>query len=215
MCRDAVLAQIVVCKNTFLLQAASSESLAAKEALIQHVLDVTGAERPPRHAPALQRAWLQSKCALSVHQLARADALYALSSGDNSARGKALLNAQQDSDVAAFTQTIAGPQHFSWKNSAIFGSWLVDCPAQDHPEVELIYVRHPWMYFTLCSSSMANRAAIDSTILDIGICFSREVSWIISAIAQSWCSTAAALKCHPEELPHERFCKRLDVCRHF
>lgn len=123
------------------MQVSNSESTAAKEALLQHVLDVSCIAAPRRNAPAVHRDWLGTKCALPQHQLARADALYALSTGDDAARGRALLDAQLGADATHFAETLAGPQHLSWKNSAAFGAWLVDCPCDNHPHMDLIQVR--------------------------------------------------------------------------
>jgi hypothetical protein len=128
--------------NAPLLQVSNFESVTAKEALLQHVLDVsciTGGRRGI--APVVQREWLVAKCSLSQHQLARADALHALSTGDDLARGHALLDAELDVDTIQFAQRQAGPQYLSWKNSAMFREWLAECPCDNHPDVALMHVR--------------------------------------------------------------------------
>lgn len=131
------------------VQVADSDSVAAKEALLQQVLDVSCVESSRRNTPAVNREWLNIKCSLPQHQLARADALHALSTGDNAARGRALLDAKLDSDTACFAQTLAGPQHLSWKNSAVFGTWLAECPVDNHGSIDLIHVR---LFTFLCCS---------------------------------------------------------------
>lgn len=110
------------------MQVCDEDSAAAKEALIQQVLDVSCAAAPRQAAPAVRREWLAAKCVVPQYQLARADALRALSVADDAARGGALLDAQLESDAARFAEELAAPQHLSWKASAAFGTWLEECP---------------------------------------------------------------------------------------
>lgn len=110
-----------------------ADSAAAKEALMQQVLDVSCAATTTRRAaPVVQREWLAAKCVVSQYQFARADALHALSMGNNAARGRALLEAQLEGDTVRFAEVVAGPQHLSWKESAAFEGWLADCPCGSH-----------------------------------------------------------------------------------
>jgi hypothetical protein len=124
------------------VQVSGSESVRAKEVLVQHVLDVTCVTPTRRrNAAAVKREWLQVKCSLPQRQVARADALHALSTGDVAARGQALLDADLDEDAIQFAQRQAGPQFLSWKSSSKFGAWLAKCPCVSHPDVALMHVR--------------------------------------------------------------------------
>jgi hypothetical protein len=121
------------------LQVSDADSAAAKQALLQHAVDVAGT-RTSAAQPAADWQWLVDHCALPRFLLARADALCAQSQFNAVARGAALLDAQS-CDALEFLLCIAGPEHLSWRQSAHFGSWLAKSSVAVGPDVDVIRVR--------------------------------------------------------------------------